>query len=229
MARLAPVDPGGHITDARGTETNDSATRATDTAGAVAPAPGWYTDPSGLPRQRWWDGTQWTEHLHDPALEAYGAVAPTVIGPETPVYSPLIWALTLLPLISLGTLVVSDPLASTFRLEPGKPAFIDPVAVLSQLLDLALYAGYVVLAYFDRRRLNLAGFVRPFHWAWAFLFSGVYVIGRSVVVRRRSGRGLAPIWVWTGIYTVTLIVGTIKVIQVFSSVMATMPGTVTGL
>jgi hypothetical protein len=25
-------------------------------------APGWYPDPNGLPAQRWWDGTTWTEH-----------------------------------------------------------------------------------------------------------------------------------------------------------------------
>jgi hypothetical protein len=25
-------------------------------------ASGWYPDPNGLPAQRWWDGTAWTEH-----------------------------------------------------------------------------------------------------------------------------------------------------------------------
>jgi hypothetical protein len=25
--------------------------------------PGWYADPGGSGRNRWWDGTQWTEHL----------------------------------------------------------------------------------------------------------------------------------------------------------------------
>jgi hypothetical protein len=25
-------------------------------------APGWYPDPQGLPAQRWWDGTAWSEH-----------------------------------------------------------------------------------------------------------------------------------------------------------------------
>lgn len=27
------------------------------------PPPGWYADPHGSGGQRWWDGTQWTEHL----------------------------------------------------------------------------------------------------------------------------------------------------------------------
>ena len=28
--------------------------------------PGWYPDPSGGPRQRFWDGERWTEHLWSP-------------------------------------------------------------------------------------------------------------------------------------------------------------------
>jgi len=63
-----------------------------------------------------------------------------------------------------------------------------------------LIAGVtVLLAYFDVRRLRATGFERPFPWPWAFfsLISGVgvlvYVIGRTVLVRRRSGHGVAPL------------------------------------
>jgi uncharacterized protein (AIM24 family) len=31
---------------------------------------GWYPDPSNAAQQRWWDGSQWTEHTH-PAAQAY--------------------------------------------------------------------------------------------------------------------------------------------------------------
>lgn len=33
------------------------------------PAPGWYQDPTGT-GLRWWDGSAWTGHLHDPASPA---------------------------------------------------------------------------------------------------------------------------------------------------------------
>ena len=38
---------------------------------------GWYPDPAGYPRSRWWDGAHWTMHLNRPfaadALESAGA------------------------------------------------------------------------------------------------------------------------------------------------------------
>jgi hypothetical protein len=33
-------------------------------AAAATPAAGWFPDPSGSGRQRYWDGERWTEHLH---------------------------------------------------------------------------------------------------------------------------------------------------------------------
>lgn len=204
----------------------------TDTTGLntheTAPAAGWYPDPAGLPRQRWWDGIRWTEHLHDPALETYGVVAPTVIGPETPVYNPFIWTIVLLPIISLVQLAFRDPTAETILLEPGRPAFIDPLYLLSMVSGLLAYAGTVTLAFFDSRRLARLGFIHPFHWAWTFLHPAIYVIGRSVVVKRRSGRGLAAIWVWAVIFTVVIAVATVKVIELLSEFMLTSPGLVTG-
>lgn len=37
----------------------------TDTQNTLAPA-GWYSDPQGLPQQRWWNGTNWTHSVAPP-------------------------------------------------------------------------------------------------------------------------------------------------------------------
>ena len=49
------------------------------------------------------------------------------------------------------------------------------------------------------------GMERPFHWAWALLSPGIYVVGRSIVARRRTGSSLAPMWVWAAIMFVYLL------------------------
>ncbi|AEW93218.1 MULTISPECIES: phospholipid scramblase-related protein [Streptomycetaceae] len=47
-----------------------------------SPAAGWYADPHGTPDLRWWDGSQWTEHVHaavpqrQPAPQAPPAAQP---------------------------------------------------------------------------------------------------------------------------------------------------------
>jgi hypothetical protein len=72
------------------------------------------------------------------------------------------------------------------------------------------FLGYlltVLFAALDWRRLKLNGVPRPFHWAWAFLGQSiVYMIGRSVVVHRRTNRGLAPLWVWIAVYVVAIVI-----------------------
>ncbi len=44
---------------------------------ADAPSPGWYPDPRGGNRLRWWDGTDWTDHFRGPpgagAIAAFAA------------------------------------------------------------------------------------------------------------------------------------------------------------
>jgi len=65
--------------------------------------------------------------------------------------------------------------------------------------------------------------VRPFHWAWAFLYSGVYIIGRSIIVQRRIGRGLAPIWAWVAMSVLGLIVSVGILVPMFADLLAVIP------
>lgn len=226
---------------------------------AHTPPPGWYDDPAGSAQLRWWDGAQWTEHLRanagvDAGASAAGApvvaapvasaapayaagvmppVAPPKVAAGTPVYNGFIWAIVLLPLLTIIALGFFDMRGYMLRSMPvggntpssmaSMSMLFDPMYLLIMVLGWAIYAGTVVLAYFDWRALGRAGFVAPFHWAWAFLSGTVYVIGRSVIVRRRSGRGLAPIWVLIGVVIVGVIVAVVKVMDAVSAVVATLP------
>jgi len=170
--------------------------------------PRWHADPEGGAGLRWWDGTQWTAAVMGPA--ELGPPVQQPLPPETPVFTASIWVIAVLPLLStLGTLLfpsaamtpISDP-ASSAQFEQS----FAPSDSIQTLVSLLIYAITITLAFADRRRLLRAGYVRPFHWAWAFLSTGVYVIGRSVIVQRRIGRGLAPIWVWLAVYLVGVMV-----------------------
>lgn len=44
------------------------------------PAPGWYPDPGGEPALRYWDGEQWTSHLHADDLDAVTGFASSPPG-----------------------------------------------------------------------------------------------------------------------------------------------------
>ena len=72
------------------------------------------------------------------------------------------------------------------------------------------------------RELAARGFVRPFPWAWTFLSSLVYVIGRHVVIRRRGGRILAPLVVTIAIQVAILLAASVWAsvfaVQVFETV-----------
>jgi len=228
---------------------SDSTGNPTTSSGSTPP--GWHADPAGSPQLRWWDGTQWTEHLQWPNAGAQAASsypsAPAyaftpqpiaTVPPGAPVYGPLIWAITLMPLLNLLLL----PLSFT-EFDRGITEATNPYSSstyggystagllaqgISTLLTFAIAAAIIVLSYFDHRWLRRNGFVRPFHWAWSFFAlvgAPVYAIGRSVIARRRSGRGIAPMWVSIALYALSWIISTIVVIVViqaaFNSAMLT--------
>jgi len=205
--------------------------------------PGWHADPAGSPQLRWWDGTQWTEHLQWPqagaqAASGYPSAPAYAFTPQpiatvpagAPVYGPLIWAVTLLPLLNLLLL----PLAFT-EFDRMMAGTTDPYSVspysgystagllaqgISSLLTWAIAAAIIVLSFFDHRWLRRHGVERPFHWAWSFfalLGAPVYAIGRSVIVRRRSGRGIAPMWVAIAIIVLSVIISIVVVVVIFQT------------
>lgn len=185
-------------------------------------APGWYAETEGSTRQRWWDGTRWTEHVQDPASNVYGAVARPAVDATTPVYGPLIWLITLLPLITLPVLLAWDTKAYMLASMSGE-LVLDGGYIALQLISWPLYAGTVVCAYFDYRRLGVLGYTRPFHWAWSFLSTAVYVIGRSVVVKKQAGRGFAPIWVMIAVFVVEVVFVIVKMVDAMMFVIEMAP------
>ncbi len=173
----------------------------------TAVPPGWYPDQNAPGQQRWWDGTRWTEHVQAPYSAAAAAVA--LKAPEgTKTGTVWIWLIVLLPLLGLSSFFLidwADYIDSVMASSLTSPTtgYADSLSlytsvgyIVSQLLGVVLYGLTVVFAALDVRELKKRGVQQPFHWAFAFLTSIVYVIGRSVVVKRRTGGGLAPLWVY---------------------------------
>jgi hypothetical protein len=184
--------------------------------------PRWHTDPEGGAGLRWWDGTQWTDSVMGPA--ELGPPEQQPLSSDTPIYTAPLWAIVFLPLVTmLGNLLI--PLSAPAPLSgqtPQMPAF-DPSDLMRSGLNVAAFAAGIVLAFADRRALLRAGYVRPFHWGWAFLSAGVYVVGRSIIVQRRVGRGLQPllpIWIWVAVALLSMIVTFSTIARSFTSLTA---------
>lgn len=184
---------------------------------SALPPAGWFPDPDGSGRQRYWDGSVWTAHTAESGPPLATAAAPTAI--EQPplaagshVNTLWAWLVAILPLVSLIALPLID-YRSYFEnsLNPSRSAtavlgqLANPGLLLSQLVGFLSLAATVVFALLDHRALRALGVVRPFHWAWSFL-TPVYMIGRAVVLRRRVHRGVAPTWVYFAVYVLVLIV-----------------------
>jgi hypothetical protein len=62
---FTPTHPGDRPTPTAGAPERDGTT-------VTGVAPGWFTDPFGKHDQRYWSGTEWTEHVDDhgtPAID----------------------------------------------------------------------------------------------------------------------------------------------------------------
>lgn len=213
------------------------------------PSPGWYPDPAGTGRLRWWDGAVWTDQFSAPYAAAYapGPYAPGQQGPgphapapytperprissETPVYNPMIWIITLLPLLPVVLLLLWNPEFRLINIGSRNRSTVDPASIFTPTYFLLVFSGFatyavsVLLAYLDSERLKRDGVVRPFHWAWSFLSGAVYVVGRSVIVRKVApDRGLVPVWVLIGVIVLSIVVSTIKMSATMASMISSIP------
>lgn len=167
-------------------------------------------------------------------VQQYGmAMTPGRVPEGTPTANWLIWAYTLLPLLSVFTLfawdfegymlaALADPMAADSML-------LDPGYLLLSIGSWVVAAGMIVLAVLDWRWLGQQGYPRRFHWAWAILSNLVYVIGRSVVVKRQAGRGFAPMWATIAVSALSLILIIVWFVQMMNVLMvlvSTTPGIV---
>jgi hypothetical protein len=182
---------------------------------------------------------------YDPQAGAYGqqgyGYGPTVLPKAPPgakVYNLFIWIIVALPIVSiiLNLLSVSsiEPVLESIlkqaQANPGASTTVPTVTttpweVVAEIVGLLITAATIVLAYFDWRALKAQGIARPFHWAFAFIAfitPLVYIIGRSIVVRRRAGHGLLPMWISIGVVVVGFVVVLSIVIGIVSAVVGTL-------
>ena len=191
---------------------------------ASARPAGWYPDATDYGQQRWWDGNQWTTQVTSPyqsGLGARGLQAPSGTSP----YNTQIWAIVgiyaVLALAEVGYLfaVLSEPL--------GVSSYTSTSTFLALGISVFALIGWgatVLLAAADGRELRSRGVPNPFHWAFTFIPSygpTIYIIGRSIVARRRTGSGLAPIWIHFGFAAGCTVLGIAVVFSTFSLMSST--------
>ena len=183
----------------------------------VRPA-GWYPDATIYGQQRWWDGNQWTAQVASPyqSAQGYDLRAPEGTSP----YNAQIWAIVAIyGFLGFGEFVyiyslMSDPVG----VNGSTSGLVIPLAFIG--LALIGWVVSIFLAASDGRELESRGVQRPFHWAFTCIPSygpTIYIIGRSVVARRRTGRGLAPIWWHFGLAAASFVIGFAVLFSLMSS------------
>jgi hypothetical protein len=149
-----------------------------------------------------------------------------------------IWILVVLPLLGFLPLLFvpwqayfgpmfRDPTNPSSIIDAQLAFFTSPAYLGTIALSLLIYAGTVVLALLDYRVLAARGLPKPFHWALAFIPSYgylVYVIGRSVVVKSRTDRGLGPLWVTIAVFVLSLVLSFVLVYQMMAAMSSLLQG-----
>jgi hypothetical protein len=131
--------------------------------------------------------------------------------------------LALLPLIGLidsaVTLGSYDRIV-TEALDPNAAPF-SPQQLISGAIAWVVIGLSVLFGVLDWRALKKAGVPNPFHWAWIFfnvVGVPVYMVGRSIVVRRRVGSGLAPMIVNLVLVAAAFVLGIVAAVLAFGAI-----------
>lgn len=184
---------------------------SSSSSAASAPAYGAYPSAASTPNSPSASG-----YAGAPAYP--GAAASTDAAPRTDIATNTVWVwlLAFLPLVGVLSLFLFD--WSTFIQESfyaqvyggGSTATETIVSAVVTLASVVYYAVTVLFAFLDWRQLRARGVERPFHWAWSFFVvmissALVYVIGRAVILRKRTRSGLAPMWAAIAVNVVSLI------------------------
>ncbi len=143
--------------------------------------------------------------------------APAPVNREISTDTVWIWLVAALPLLQALSLFLFDWRSVVDESIYGSLYAPSTAPTLSALgitlgftvINLALNAATVVFSFLDARTLRERGVERPFPWAWSFLIfalstNAVYVIGRSMIVRRQTGKGLGPLWAWIAVTVVSI-------------------------
>lgn len=159
-------------------------------------------------------------------------VAAAPVRRDIPTETPWIWLVVFLPLIVFVPLLFIDWrgfLEDTIEDSIESPstawaAGFTGWMLLITLLSYLIVAAQVIFAYLDWRALRARGIEKPFHWAWIFftlvISNGVYVIGRGVILRRQTGKGLAAVWAWIAVTALTIVVSIIFAVYLLNEVFA---------
>ena len=206
------------------------------------PSAGWYPDPDDGTRSRWWNGAAWTDSRSDfqapiapvapmpPVVpSSYSMNSTSLRAPAgTPWNTVWIWLVVVLPYVSsLGIFFIDWSSVFDISRATSKTAMLG--LILSPGYLFAVFGGIIAyglsawFAYLDYRELGRRGIPRPFHWAFAFISYAVYPIGRSVVVRKRTGRGISPMWVSIALMVLIFVASIGFSVYLISTVVAQIP------
>ncbi|RLK47449.1 DUF2510 domain-containing protein [Microbacterium telephonicum] len=170
-----------------------------------------------------------------PAYPSAPAYATAATGPSAPgVSTDTVWAylailVSFLPVLSVffidwnGMLVASmAPVYSESEVMSAMGGFVAQSLLIS-VFGYAMLALSIVFSWLDWRELKRRGVARPFHWAYSFfallVSITVYIIGRTVVVKRETGKGLTVLWVWIASVVLAIVITVIWSVNFFNQMM----------